>query len=571
MRQNYRIAAALAAPCAALIIYLLSLGYFQAAEVSKANGRLSLVRSSVFAEMERFSHLTYVLARDPIVIAAANGADPTVLNARLSAFAGQAGLDAIYLMRPDGMTIAASNAGSVESFVGQSYAFRPYFTQAVAGGQGRFYGIGATTGLPGYFIADAVLVGGDVVGVVAIKLDLTKLEDSWRDAGETVLLANTDGVTLLSSDPEWRYRAMIPLSNAQRVRIEGSRQFPGQSLEQLNWQTRGAQRAEIGGRTWIHLVASDLPHDWSLHYFASNDQAVTRSVLVAGGGVIVLALLFIASQVRKTRLINAALRRSEAEELNLRRANERLAVEIEERKVAEQRLERTQDELSRASRLAALGQLAASVTHELGQPIAAMRNHLAAAEMAGTANASSLMPVAGLVDRMEGITRQLKFFARSEPNRFGAVDLRQAVAASLELVAPNLEVHKLACSVVQPDAPVLVRGNQLRLEQVITNLLRNAADAMDDTEVREIDIGIGQTAGTGWVEVCDRGHGLGDTTLEDLQEPFVTTRESGQGMGLGLAISAGIVQEHHGRITACNRPGGGAIFRVEIPMQQGGE
>ncbi len=572
MRRSHVIFAILCLAVAAAGIFWLSLRYFQSQERTEAQGRLSLYRSTVLAELERFSHLTYVLARDPFVIGTARGSGTARLDDRLAAFARQAGLDAIYLMRTDGETIAASNAGATGSFVGQNYAFRPYFQEAVAGRQGRFYGIGATTGLPGYFIADAVRGAQDrVLGVVAIKLDLSALENSWREAGEQVLLANRDGVVLLSSDPAWRYRALHALSPAQREAIRATRQFPGQGLEPFDWRQMDGQRALLGGAERLHLTARDLPHGWALHYFASDDRAVTRSLLVTGGVLILAALGFIFSQMRRTSRIGAALRKSVAEEAQLREANERLAVEIEERKAAERQLKRTQGELERASRLAALGQLAASVTHELGQPLAAMRNHLAAAELTGGVTARVAPRIGALVDRMEGITRQLKFFARTDNEGFRQVDLRHAMQAALELVAPNIEQVGAQVSLDAPDGPVLVRGDQLRLEQVMTNILRNALDALEDSGARTLDVLIGATDDTGWFEVQDSGQGLGGAALSDLQEPFFTTRESGRGMGLGLAISASIVKEHHGRISARDAAEGGAVFRVEIPLARAEE
>jgi two-component system C4-dicarboxylate transport sensor histidine kinase DctB len=568
MRLNTTTLAALTALCVAIGVFWLSLSFFQSEEEAKARGRLSLYHSTVRSELERFSHLTYVLARDTHVIDTANGGPTRPLDRRLAAFAAQSGLDAIYLMRPDGVTIAASNAGRPGSFVGQDYSFRPYFQAARRGEQGRFYGIGATTGLPGYFIADAVHdAEGGLAGVIAIKLDLTDLEEAWRSAGEQVFVANRDGIVLLSSDPALRYRSLRDLSAEQRARIAQDRQFPGQDLAPLDWQPRGDARAVIGGAERIHLSASVAPHDWVLHYFADDGPAVTRSWLLTGLVMLLAGVGFLVSQVRRTRRIGAALRRSEAEEAQLREANERLAVEIEERRTAERRLKRTQDELERASRLAALGQLAASVTHELGQPIAAMRNHLTAAEI-GAQPAARLIPrISGIVDRMEGITRQLKFFARNDREEFGPVDLEAVVRAALSLVEPNISKVEATTSVDAPDQPVLVRGNQLRLEQVLTNVLRNAVDAVEDCATRRIEITLGQDDSIGWVEVRDTGHGLGQASLDDLQEPFVTTRESGRGMGLGLAISANIVKAHQGRFSADNLAEGGAVFRIEIPKE----
>lgn len=568
MRKRHLLLASVTVLAAAIGIFWLSLQYFKSQEESKANARLSLYRSTVVAELERFSHLTYVLARDQKVISTAEGGSTNALNSRLLAFADQAGLDAIYLMRPDGLTISASNADSPESFVGQNYSFRPYFQLAAEGKQGWFYGIGTTTGLPGYFIADPVLNSrGDLIGIIAIKIGLSKLEASWRDAGEQVLLTNNDGVVLLASNPDWRYKVLAPLSDVQRARIKESRQFTGQPLAELNWEPSQNNAALLQGEHRIYLNSSDLPHDWELHYFANDSQARTRSWLVTGLLSILASTALILTQFRHSRRIGAALRRSEAEEVQLRQANERLAVEIEERKTAERRLQRTKDELERASRLAALGQLSASVTHELGQPIAAMRNHLAAAEFNPREPERVLPKLGGLVDRMEGITRQLKFFARTEGEAFEQVDLAQAMRAALALVDANIKASDIQLSFECTDR-VVVWGNQLRLEQVMTNVLRNAVDSMEDSDDRRLKIAIGQAAGHGWFTVADTGHGLGDATLADIQEPFVTTRESGRGMGLGLAISTNIVTEHNGQITAENTAQGGAEFRVDLPLYQ---
>src|SRR6056297_2824323 len=570
MRLTLRGLAVLTALGVVLGVFLISLGFFRSEEQAKAEGRLSLYRSMVISEIERFSHLTYVLARDGHVIDTAAGRAPSALDRRLAAFAGKSGLDAIYLMRPDGLTIAASNAGTPESFVGQDYGFRPYFRTALAGGQGRFYGIGATPGLPGYFIADPVRgPEGGLLGVIAIKLDLTDLEETWRAAGERVLLVNDDGVVLLSSDPGWRYRTLGTLGAAQRARIAQDRQFSGQTLGPLDWQPTANSRAVIGGAEHLHLQGALGSHGWVLHYFADDSAAVTRSWLLAGIVTTLAGGGLLASQVRRTRRIGAALRRSEAEEAQLRQANERLAVEIEERRAAERRLKRTRDELERASRLAALGQLAASVTHELGQPIAAMRNHLTAAEFSGAAQGGFATRISGLVDRMESITRQLKFFARTQGDSIGAVDLRDVARAAVTLVEPNIAAADVRLDLRLSEAPVDVRGNRFRLEQVLTNLLRNAVDAMADSDRRDLTLSVGADGMTGWCEVSDTGHGLEGAALSDLQEPFFTTRGSGQGMGLGLAISASIVEEHAGKMSARDRPGGGSVFRVEIPLAEG--
>ena len=557
----------IAAMTVAIGLFKVSYGYFLSEELSQAEGRLSLYRSTVTDELERFSHLPFVLSRDPIVVQTAMGGSTGVLDARLAEFAEKAGLDAIYLMDATGLTTSASNAATSGSFVGQNYGFRPYFQIAIEGGQGSFYGIGATTGLPGFFIADPVSRGdGTAIGVVAIKIDLTKLEDSWRNAGETVLLANDDGVVLLSSEPAWRYRALGPLTAEQRLAIQEARQFSNQVIDPLDWGTGQEGRATIGGVERFHLTSSDLPHGWQLHYFASDQQSSTRSWLVTGAAVFMAAIGFIFYQMQRARRMGAALDRSEKEEAQLRSTNERLAVEIDERRTAERKLKRTQTELERAGRLAALGKLAASVTHELGQPIAAMRNHLVAAEIATKIPEAFTHNIGGLVDRMDGITKQLKFFAQGRTEKFGTVNMVDALKSAIALVEPNLSASNATLDLVIPAKEMQVRGNRLRLEQMMTNVLRNAIDATDGIDSPAIEVSLLKQDGDVEFRIRDNGHGLGEATLAELQEPFFTTQESGKGMGLGLAISMSIVEDHGGTMTARNAAKDGAVFEVTLPL-----
>lgn len=554
---------------AGVALFFGSSAFFRTEEVNKAQARLSLYRGLLVAEVERFAHLTFVLARDPNVQRAALGGNRDALNARLEAFAAQAGLEAIYLMDLDGLTIAASNAGAPGSFLGQNYGFRPYFQAAADGQHGTFYGIGATTRRPGYFIADPVrAASGDVIGVIAIKIDLGVLSAAWAESGERVLVANDDGVVFLSSDPSWRYRALRPITDSQRAAIHAGQQFADEPLTPLNWARTGSQGARLGAQTFLHATSSALPHGWVLHYFADPRAMWVRSWLTVVIAAVVAASTVLVMQLRRNVRIRQALQKSEAEEAALREANARLAVEIDERRTAQRRLHRTQDELARASRLAVLGQLAASVTHELGQPIAAMKNHLTAAELAGKAGGPLNTRLQGLVARMEGITRQLKFFASPAKDALEPVDMRAVVGETLALLQPNITTLGVEVQIdATGDMPLLVQGNRLRLEQVMTNLLRNAVDAMDDTPPpHRLHITLATNARMAEILVTDTGTGLQGADLSELQEPFVTTRSSGQGMGLGLAISGEILREHGGQMAARDMPDGGAEFRVSLPL-----
>lgn len=550
----------------AALLYPLSYKYFLSQEQDQWQGKMSLYRSTIVSTLDRFSYLPVVLSQDTLVTEALQSLDTDDVNAKLKLFAENAGLDAIFLMNTDGVTIAASNAGTQQSFVGQDYSFRPYFTLALSERQGRFYAIGSTTGIPGYFLASPVMSDqGDTIGVLAIKIDLRPLEETWQQSGERVLLSNSDGVVLLASDPAWRYRSLSALSADQWQRIQSTRQFPDQDLLPLDWSKGADGRVTLQGTQAIHLSEALLQHGWDLHYLAGDEPVTTRSwlatVIMLVAGFCLLAL----DQYRERQRIRVALRKSEVEEENLRRANTQLAAEIADRRKAEQQLERTQDELERASRLAALGELSASVTHEVGQPITAMRNHLMAAEFSGEVDQKYLSPLTSLVARMEGITKQLKFFGQPDKEVMRDADITTALREALALVQPNIDRAAVELKIALPDKPVLVQGNRLKLEQVMTNILRNAIDAMEGMPEATLEVSAGIAQDRAWFEIADTGHGLGSATLADLQEPFTTTRASGHGMGLGLAISAQILKEHNGQMSARDNTPAGTVFRVEIP------
>ena len=414
-------------------LYWVSFSFFQAQEIDKAQARLTLYRSALETELRHFAHLPFLLSLDPVVASTLAGGPTEELDYRLARFAQSAGLDAIYLMDKQGLTISSSNAKSSTSFKGQNYGFRPYFKAAMNGELGEFYGIGATTGIPGYFYAMPVRPpDSEIKGVIAIKIDLSALQHTWQDSGENIILANDDGVVLLASSPDWRYKVMSPLTPEKRSNIVASRQFGTEKLAELDWSVDAQrQTARVGEDRLLYLSTADLPNSWSLHFFVPNDQAVTRAWLVTGGFLTLTLLAFSLFQVNRLRLVRNALQKSELEESELRSANNQLAVEIEERRAAERDLKKTQVELERAGRLAALGQLASSVTHELGQPIAAMKNQLAASEM--TVGPSKLGDkMQSLVERMESITRQLKFFSRKGRDSFEKFDLADAMMDALE-------------------------------------------------------------------------------------------------------------------------------------------
>ncbi|VAW20729.1 hypothetical protein MNBD_ALPHA11-1608, partial [hydrothermal vent metagenome] len=237
----------------AALLFFGAVSYFGNVEYERAQSRVSLYRSTLIGALQRFQHLPFILAQDPYVIAGAAGIDREGLNIRLADFAKSANLDAIYLMDKTGQTVSASNFGDEVTFLGQNYGFRPYFKDALAGKRGEFFGIGATTLKPGYFIAEQVLdPNGEILGVIALKLDLSDLTSAWREGGETVFASNDDGVVVLSSQESWRYQTLFPIGEARRQAIALERQFANEPLMELGWRAYENTRVELNGRNYIY-------------------------------------------------------------------------------------------------------------------------------------------------------------------------------------------------------------------------------------------------------------------------------------------------------------------------------
>ncbi|WP_420863399.1 sensor histidine kinase [Algirhabdus cladophorae] len=563
LSPTWRLALIVLTLIAATAIYIVSFDLFKRSEVARASARLTLYESSLTAALDQYQHLPLILTQDSHVQAGALGRDLNSLNKRLKAFAQASDVDAIYLMQPDGLTIAASNYDQTPTFLGKSYAFRPYFQAALNGASGQFFAIGVTTLKPGYFLSGPVHDDqGTVRGVIAVKVDLSPLAQTWGQTGEDIFVSNADGVVVLASDPTWRYRTLVPLSPENRARIEAGRQFAREALEPLQWRAQDTS-AWLGDTSFVHLSQSVGPLTWQVHYLTPKAALRKNAVFVTLGFLALLAVLTGIWLQRRGRRVRAALIASQEDRRKLSRTNQALAQEIDTRRAAELRLEKAQDDLERASKLAALGQLSASVTHELGQPLSAMKTYLTAAELQASPNLGLLTKLGGLVQRMEQITTQLRFFAKPSATPFEIVDLRDVWHSAHELVRHDIKAAKIHLTQDLPGSAVCVEGNRLRLEQVVVNLLKNAVLSIAESQrqPRTIGVTLGPDA---TLVIRDSGLGLQGKSLKQLQEPFETTRSSGTGMGLGLAISAGIVAEHNGVLTARDL-GQGAEFSVSLP------
>ncbi len=532
--------------------------YFERVETQSATNRMALYLRSLNETLRQHQHLPVVLARDPRY---SNALEPSAVqpqtNDRLRLLAQEAKLEAIYLMDETGKVLAASNAGEPHSFLGQNYGFRPYFRAALNGARSDYFAIGATSGRPGYFVSEPISFADNTrKGVIAIKLDVSELQRSWESDSETVVALNEDNIVVLASNPDWLYRPISDLDPVLRKSILDSRQFGAEPLKSLNWDALSDARVAVNGITYLLASGNSDWRNWRVLYL-QPESSILRQTLIATAlfGSLIALLVGFATFLRSRR-IEAAYTASERQRSELIETN--------------RRLEEAQSELARSAKLAALGHLAASVTHELGQPISAFRNHLAAAEIGNEITSpTTANNLNKLVDRMEAITRQFRYFARGREDKKGCVELGSVLEEAENLLKTELNEAPINFIRANLSTPIKVEAHQVQLEQAFTNLLKNAIHAVETVQNAEIRINIDRAVEAVSISICDNGTGVSGASLADLQEPFFSSKPSGVGMGLGLAITTEIIKDHGGELTL-NASDSGAEFIVTLPLWKDG-
>ncbi len=297
-----------------------------------AGEKLQLHAVALQRHVDRYRTLPAVLALDPELRAALaaplDAATQDRLNRKLETVNGVTLSSTLTLVDRHGMGIAASNWRLPSSNVGYDYAFRPYFQLAATQGGGRFYGIGATTGVPGYFLSEAIRDDdGALLGVIVIKLELRELESLWQSARDTVLVADDHGIVILANRAPWRYRELRALDADERADIARTRQYLDRELQPLPARERrslgndgrlvridDAALAE-GTRDWLWQSLPLPGEQWTLHLLR-DPQAATATARVAGlaaagaWAALVLLGLFVHGRIRI-----AGLRKRSREEL----------------------------------------------------------------------------------------------------------------------------------------------------------------------------------------------------------------------------------------------------------------
>ncbi|MDO9416666.1 sensor histidine kinase [Pararhizobium sp.] len=559
----------------------------------QAGTTMRLAVSALNGHLGRYEPLPALIAdHDGIKQLIRNPADKTLrdaANTYLKDINGLLESSDIYVMTLDGNTIAASNYDGPASFVGQNFSYRPYFQDAAKGKQSRFYAVGTTSLKRGYYFASPIEVNGVRRGVIVFKVDIDSIEASWRGGEYRIFVSDPEGIIFMTGSPEWLYSSILPLTPDRLARTEISRRYANATLNALpvshsTFEDHDLLTISQKASTREYLMLSQyMPKaDWTVNVMldTSSVRAQARTAVTAGMLFLSLAGLAIGILLqRRARLAErmqmqvdaqAELeRRVEERTADLARVNRRIEEEITEKRLTEQELRRTQADLIQAGKLAGLGQMSAALSHELNQPLAAAKTYTDSAmvlidrERIGEAR-DNLGRIAALIDRMASISRHLRNFARKPNEELSTVSVDDVMKDTMEIVEARLKTADASMIFDLGAQPLIVKAGPVRLQQVLVNIISNAADAIEDLEDRRIHVLASQTAGKVAITIRDHGPGVPPSITERIFDPFFTTKGVGKGLGLGLSISYNIVKDFGGSLTVVNDPAGGAVFRIEL-------
>jgi len=564
---------------------------------------LNLVVKNLRGEQEKFRALTRLIARQPTFRNLLNGTlsedEIATLNLSLEKISAFTDAMDIYIMDKNGLTVAASNWNMKSSFIGRNFSYRPYFEAAMQGRLGRYFAMGTTSGRRGYYFAYPIRSGSVITGALVIKMDVSHLESLWWSHDFDIIVTDTHGVIFLSTTPEWVFKSLKPLNAAQMKNIRASRQYADLPIAPLNaspgYSFSGAKDLisipvmEENGRfkdprKYLRRTASIAEAQWDITILARMDTVRPQILLAAAiMGVLLVSLGFLSAYMfeRRRRIKEQIILQQQAQETlekkvrlrtdDLAQANVKLRTQIAERSRAESELRRAQQELIQASRMAALGQVSAGLSHELNQPLAAIRSYADNARAYLTRNApqkaiSNLTGISELTDRMARIIKHLRTYARKDIVKPYPTPVAAMIDEALSLHKPQLTEKDIEVIRQYPGDDPLALAGEVRLQQVFANLISNAIDAMENAPEKRLTIALQANHSHVLVSFHNTGISISKEDMAKLFDPFFTTKEVGEGMGLGLSISYGIIKQFGGSIEVNNHARGGACFSLKLPL-----
>ena len=528
----------------------------------KQEGEIRLTQNerNIVSELQKNSVIPQFLVRDQSIWNALLSNNFSSLPQMFFEFIDEISIESITLMDRTGQIVAV--AGKENLNVNSSNKI--IFNTAISTNDTVMNIIEKDENEFGFFYSRKIENDQRVLGVLSIEVDLKKFENSWKSAGERIFISNGEGKIVLATEPTWK-----GLSEDLAWKNQNSKNIikRGYSVAK-GWVDSNERDQYFNDSSFVRFNKNIPILNWKMSSFENYSGVRERVNTILALEILIFLLLLVLSLYSLNRKKILRLNLFEEETIKLRELNKKLETEMEQRKRVEKNLLAVEQTLEQHSKLAALGEMSAAISHELNQPLAAMKTYLAGASLLLKRNrpqetVAALMRIDGLIHRMGEITKQLKSFARKNTESFVPLNFNDAILEAMSIMEPQLKQSGIKIDTNIPSEPVLIVGDQQRLEQVIINLIRNAIDALDDTELPSITISLYKNNSVRF-SIRDNGKGIND--LEKLFEPFQTSKDPGKGLGLGLAISSNIISELGGSLSGENLTPTGAEFTIKLPL-----
>jgi len=554
----------------------------------ESENRLTLFVSNLNGALAKYEHLPQLISTNPKLLKKLRNAAPNNVdeaNLFLQAVTLASGATHAYLMNQQGLTVATSNWQDERSFIGDNFNFRPYFKSAINGQAGRYFALGTTTLQRGYYFSHPVRLHKQIAGVVVVKINLAEIETAWTDRGNHFIVTDEDGIVFLSTQPSWTYKTIREITTPRLGEINRSLRYAGHQISPLKInhitdldESISLVKVENDSANYLQLKTEMVDAGWTVHLLSNTksiqDTLILRATL-AGFGVLIALLLVTLYLVNRQRRL-ALQSSTELLERRVKKRTRELQNEVEERKKAEQILRDTQAELIQAAKLAGLGQMSAGISHELNQPLTAIRNYSENTQRllerkqleAATDN---LEEISELTERMASIISQLRGFSRKSSGDRSQVSIEASVKQALGMFQREIDTNQIKID-IQIGKELSIFTDPLLLNQVLVNLLSNAIQAMASADTRRIEIEARQQIEGIVISISDTGPGIAKNVIENIFDPFFTTKEVGLGLGLGLSISYRIMESLGGKISVTNnitsgKTTVGARFALYLPHE----
>lgn len=599
IRKNWIVLATLA--IVLLFVSWIGIGvaerYFLSRTALSNQSTLKLAVAGLRGALRRYQPLPELIADKvairQMLLQPANSEMKTSINQQLKRIAKSVVASDVYLLDHTGLTIAASNFELSTSFIGRDYSFRPYFQSAINGALGRYFAFGIASLKRGYYFSSPVVEDGKNIGVVVVKINIDRFEEAWRGNQSEIAVIDKNGIIFMSSRQDWHFKSLGSIDTSALENIRKSRQYPIERILALDMaapvngplETQIVKFTAKNAQEYIVQSTSMPEAEWTVKLFSSTATATRQAygALATALLVVLLSVLTLALVLqRRAQLFERIRAQNETHELlekrvdertvDLNTANTKLTAEIHERIDTENRLRKTQTELIQAGKLAALGQMSAALSHELNQPLAAVKSYADNAvvylerERVEEAR-ENIESISGLADRMATISKHLRNFARKPREKMTPVPIATTVNDAIEIMASEVKMNNASITVDFPKNELWAHAGQIRLQQVLVNLIRNGLDAMAETTTAPlIEISAHEKPDRVEIQVRDHGSGLAKGVIDEIFDPFFTTKGVSKGLGLGLSISYNIIRDFDGSISARNHDDGGAIFTIDLAL-----